>query len=119
MNNYQDELDILESMDPADRRLSLHQLWVNEEESYLRWMINSNKRDDEMVADLTRRAKQLVTDYHTYGDEASLQKAEVYTELAASFKQNRFTIQNIRQQRERVQWVRNRLKVMQRRDEQS
>lgn len=92
-----------------ERRAYFEEAWVKEEESRLQWMIDSNKRDDELVEWLTSRARYYVELYGDSGDDKHLEAAEDYADMARLTKESRYSIGDIRKQRERIQWQRRRL----------
>ena len=95
-----------------ERRYFLQEERVKEEERYLQWMINCNRDDDDSVVEFTHRARSAVLDYEMLHDESLLAIAEAWTSLAQSTKANKFTIKDIRKQRERVQWEKKKLNQM-------
>ena len=95
-----------------ERRYFLQEERVKEEERYLQWMINCNRDDDDSVVEFTHRARSAVLDYEMLHDESVLDIAEAWTTLAQSTKANKFTIKDIRKQRERVQWEKKKLNQM-------
>lgn len=78
---------------------------IKMEEDWLRYMIDQVARDDDSIAECLQKAQDCIWWYEQDGDESHLSKAEAYTTLAKSFKDNKYTIKQIREQRERVQWV--------------
>lgn len=100
------------AMPEPERRYFLQEERVKEEERYLQWMIDCNKDDDADVVEFTHRARAAVIDYEMLHDESVLDIAEAWTTLAQSTKANKFTIKDIRKQRERVQWEKKKLSQM-------
>lgn len=81
-------------------------MYIKQEEDWLKYMIDQNKRDDASVAEMVAEAQNCVWWYEQDGDEDHLRKAEAFQTMAKSFKDHKFTIGEIRKQRERVQWLR-------------
>lgn len=100
------------AMPADDRQYFLQEEKVKEEETYLQWMISCNRRDDNAMTEFTHRARSAVSDYEMLNEESLLDKAEAWTTLVSSTKANKFTIKDIRKQRERVQWQKKKLKQM-------
>jgi hypothetical protein len=100
------------AMPLPERRYFLQEERVKEEERYLQWMIDCNHNDDVDVEEFTHRARSAVVDYEMLHDEKVLDIAEAWTTLAQSTKANKFTIKDIRKQRERVQWEKKKLSQM-------
>ena len=95
---------------PLDERLRfLQEERIGEEEQYLEWMIDSNKGDDEAIVALTNEARSIISSYEMLQEESLLNRAELVAEFARSIKDNKFTIRDIRRQRERVQWEKKKL----------
>lgn len=114
------ELQFVMAMEPGERKLFYQEQRVDEEERYLHWMIQSNKTDDEFIATATSKAKALMQNIQMYGHEDSwLEQAELWTEIAHGTKANKFTLKDIRKQRERIWEQKRKLKTMQQNAEQS
>lgn len=104
------ELLLVMDMSKEDRAIYWQEDRVREEEHRLQWMIDQNKSDDEFIAWCVAKAKQYVNDYETFGEEEKwIKPAEEYTELAKAYKQNKYSIAEIRKQRERIQWEKRKL----------
>jgi hypothetical protein len=96
---------------PVDeRRIFLQEERVKEEEAHLQWMINSNHSDDEFIAMAVQKSKTALIDYEMFKTDVTLEIAELWAEIARGTKLNRFTIADIRKQRERVQWEKKKLR---------
>lgn len=100
-----------------ERKVFLQEERVREEERYLAWMLEQIKVDDEFYAKAIHSAKGYVQDYNMYKDmpdaEQLLKNAELWHEVAVGTKENRFTIKDIRKQREKVQWEKKKLTQLQ------
>lgn len=82
-----------------------------EEENWLQFMIDCNQRDDQFIAEFKAKAKDGLWWFNQDGDESHLKRAEVYTEFAQNLKDGKYTIAEIRKQRENVQWAKKQIRV--------
>ena len=97
------ELLLAMDMKPHEKAIFLQDKRVAEANGHLRWMIDCNKRDDEFIAYAIAKAKKLMQDLKDYGhDPAWLAAAETWTDIAQGTKANKFTLSDIRKQRERI-----------------
>jgi hypothetical protein len=106
-------------MPEPERKVFLQAERVKQEEHYLQWMIESNKVDDSWVSMALHRSKQAVADYELYKDEAVLETAELWVQIAQDTKEHKFTLTDIRKQRELIWQEKRKLKTMQQNAEQS
>jgi len=97
------QLEILEAMTPQERSLHFQEQKLQMEQDWLDFMVRDMKEADEQVAFFTRKAKQAYSDYDLYDDESRLMVAEQYVELATTTKEQRYKLNEVREQRERVQ----------------
>lgn len=104
----------LMSLPDDERRVLLLEQWVKEAEVELEQMIESNKRDDDDIAFMRKQVKLAAVEYVNDGDEAMFRKSKDYSELIVLMRRSRYTIGEIRKQRERVQWRRKQLDKMKR-----
>ncbi len=104
-------------MPEDERKVFLQEERVKEEQRHLDWMIEQQQVDDEFYRTAIRNAKGNVQDYNMYKDmpdaDKLLRNAELWHEIAISTKENRYTIQDTRKQRERVQWEKKKLTQLQ------
>lgn len=82
------------------------EMYLQQEIDWLNNMIRQNKQDDASIAEMVAEAQNCVWWYEQDNDEDHLRKAEAYNTMAQSFRDNKYTIKQIREQRERVQWLR-------------
>jgi hypothetical protein len=97
------ELDWLMRMPKQERKRVLTMSKLADEQAYLEYMISNNKHDSDLMSDFAYRAREFVA-------EGKLDEAENCTEIVKLLKGQRFTIGEIRKQREKIQWVKKRLK---------
>ena len=97
------------AMPEPEQSIFLQEEWVKEEEQRLEWMLDCRKRDTRLLEDITARATEHVQQYEKTSDEKHLTAAEEWVGIARSIKETRFTIGDIRKQRERIQWERTKL----------
>lgn len=98
---------------PKPQRLYQLQLdKIREEESYLKQLISWNKEDSQQIKHFTNLARQAVADFQLYKDVKYLEYADSCLEVAKSLKKERYSVAEIRLQRERVQWEKQKLKEM-------
>lgn len=102
----------LMSLTKEQRQYELQLDKIREEERHLNWMIETNKDSDNLILECTNRARQAIANYELYDDKDSLDSADSWTQVAQGLKGTRFTIADIRKQRERVQWERKKLNQM-------
>lgn len=105
------ELEFLMDMDEEQRRQFLRDTHIEEEEIYLRTLMERMKYDDAYINSLTRDAKQGYDDYTEFGRVEYLEYAEQQLKLAQLLKEDKCTIGDIREQRERIQWLRTQHKM--------
>lgn len=103
------QLETLEAMTPGERKLFFAQERVESEEYWLQFMIDTNKQYDIYSTDYINLAKQKMSDYELTGEDTDLELAEQYAELAKSNREIKYSIADIRKQRERVQWAKKKL----------
>lgn len=84
-------------------RLAYFEYRLEEEQRWLEFMIDSNRRDDETAAMCVQEARDAVWLYQQDSDESHLVTAEAFEELARNLKENKYTIGDIRKQREKIQ----------------
>lgn len=106
------ELQMLEAMTSEERKLHFTTQMLEMEESTLKSMMDSMRSDDDTYHELRAKAKEHLTLFDEDGDDAHLKSAETYITLSDSFKDNRYTIKDIREQRKRVQCQRTKLRKM-------
>lgn len=106
------QMQIEMAMPELERKHFIQEQRVAEEQYRLDWMVHSNKQDDDRVQWFSHMAREYVTRYEEDEDDKHLVAAEQYTEMAKLTKEMRFTIGDIRKQRERVQWQRRKLNQM-------
>lgn len=108
---------VVMDMPEDERKVFLQEERVKEEQRHLDWMIEQQQVDDEFYRTAIRNAKGNVQDYNMYKDmpdaDKLLHNAKLWHEIAISTKENRYTIQDIRKQRERVQWEKKKLTQLQ------
>lgn len=92
------------SLPEDERRVYLQEERVADEEQYLSQMIESNRESDDLIRYATRKARSLVLDYEELNDKPMLEHAEQLAEFAELVKADKYTIGDIRKQRERIQW---------------
>lgn len=100
-------------MPEPERKVFLQEERVKDEQRHLEWMIECNKTDDQFIELCKHKARSAVLDYNMLKEESSLEVAELWMETANNTKEGKHTLQDIRKQRERVQWERRKLKTMQ------
>ena len=94
-------LQLLLDMPEEERRLYLLEELANDAEQYLKQMVNSNYDDDDLVQQFVQSALSVLDD--------NQELAELYTKAAQLTKSSRFTIADIRKQREKIQWQKRQL----------
>ena len=100
------------AMPEPERKVFFQQERVHDEEHHLELMVESNKLDEEYISEVTRRAQTAVADYELHHDESLLTEAELWADMALHVRQTRYTIANIRKQREIIQCQKKKLKMM-------
>lgn len=95
-----------------ERKLHFHREKLSSEEDWLRFLVSSMREDNEQIAFYISKAKESYWNYEQLGTENSLDIAEQFAALAQTAKANRHTIKDVRQQRERVQWQRQKVNQM-------
>lgn len=98
---------MLEDMDLQERQVFLQESHIQQQEAELQSMVDQNKQDLALAAEFSQQAKVFVE-----GDESELAQAELCAELATLTKRKRYSIGDIRKQRETVQWEKKKLKGM-------
>ena len=92
-------------MPKPERMVFLQDEKVKEEEDWLDWMITSNKNDDIIIENYANTARELIQDHEMY-ELDTLDRAEQYMDIVRSTKELRYSIADIRKQREKIQWER-------------
>ena len=113
------ELLMLMDMTPQEKQLHYAQQAVTQEEHQLQRMIDQNKRDDEFIRHATLQARRCMIDYNALNDDESLAQAELWAEIAKGTKANKYTLADIRKQRERIWQKKNKLRTVQQSEEPS
>lgn len=114
------ELQLVMDMTPEEKRIHYQEQRVTEAENWLQWMIDSMYKDDEFIAMATKRAKDMMNNIRDFGAEESwLTQAELWTEIAQGTKANKYTLKDIRKQREKIWQEKRKLKTMQQNAESS
>lgn len=107
-------LDILLSMDRQERAHVLGEELLSIEIAWLKFIIASMKKTDEHIALYTERARfyaQVVEEYPDAPDAAkSLELAEMCMKHIAHLKEHRYTLKDVRKQREKIQCLKRSLK---------
>lgn len=77
---------------------------VQSEEAWFTAMLGLNESYDELVKLSVAKSMGYLKDYEMFGFDEFLKKSEDWAEFAKTIKKDKFSIKEIREQRERVQW---------------
>ena len=110
MRSLKSYWQVVMDMPEPERKVFLQEERIKQEESYLQEMINQNYSDDDFITMAIHKTKSALIDYDIFKDTTLLEAAELWAAIAQSTKAKRFTIADIRKQRERIQWEKKKLK---------
>ena len=111
-------MQMVYDLTPEERVIFYQEERVTQEEHRLQYMIEENQRDEAFAQRFIRDAELYMDNYTTLGEpgeetsEGWLQTAELCAEIAKGTRANRYTMGDIRKQREKVQWERRKLNKM-------
>ena len=101
-------LQILNDMEEGERKLFLQNDDVVNSKRWLEQMLATNQQLEDHAKHFYKLAQQSVMDYQMFkgdpGSEKLLERAEFYKDLALNLASSKYSIKDIRKQREQIQW---------------